>query len=55
MKKYKFQLIRTSVLNGAVKELFKIANEYSRKGWEFKSAQYFNDILCFLIVFEKVE
>lgn len=55
MKKYKFQLIRTSVLNGVVKELEQIANEYSRKGWEFKSAQYFSDILCFLLVFEKNE
>ena len=25
------------------------------KGWEFKSAQYFSDILCFMLVFEKNE
>ncbi len=55
MKKYKFKLIRTSVIKEAAQELEDIANTYSEKGWEFKSAQYFNDILCFLLVFEKNE
>lgn len=40
MKKYKFKLIRTSVIKGAARELENIANAYSEKGWEFKSAQY---------------
>lgn len=53
MKQYKFKLIRMSVLNGAAQQLEEIANKYSREGWDFKSAQYFNDILSFLLVFEK--
>lgn len=53
MKQYKFELIRTRVVTGATKEIEMMANEYSKEGWEFKSAQYFNDILCFLLIFEK--
>ena len=55
MKKYKFELIRVRVMTGATKELENITNEYSKKGWEFKSAQYFSDILCFMLIFEKNE
>lgn len=53
MKKYKFKLIRAHILTGAPEEIERIANDYSKRGWEFKSAQYFNDIICFLLVFEK--
>ena len=53
MKKYKFMLVRANVLQGADRELEEVANMYSREGWEFKSAQYFEDILCFLPAFEK--
>lgn len=53
MKQYKFELIRTRVVTGDAKEIEMITNEYSKEGWEFKSAQYFNDILCLLLIFEK--
>ncbi len=55
MKKYKFKLVCTSVIKGATQELENIANEYSENGWVFKSVQYFSEILCFLLVFEKNE
>ena len=55
MKKYKFELVRTSVIKGATQKLESIANEYFENGWEFKSAQYFSEILSFLLVFERNE
>ncbi|OLU37283.1 hypothetical protein BO224_04210 [Erysipelotrichaceae bacterium NYU-BL-E8] len=53
MKQYKFKMIRTNQPYMSIPDLEQTTNEFSKEGWELKSVQHFDDILSFLLIFER--
>lgn len=50
---YKFLMIRTNNLFNSVSDIEQTVNEFSKNGWEFRSFQYFEEVMSVLLIFER--
>ena len=53
MKKYKFKLGRTNIMQTGASDLEAVTNEYAKNGWRFNTTLFFKELSCFMIIFEQ--